>query len=149
MSIIYNSIITTFQYYRYEKKTFRALLILFSLSLFSVYATDTYSSPREVDKAEVLLVKQNGSTRSNNEIIVSAFTDNVSNLEIKVENYSGIVSVKIQGGRTSTTRNVYADEWLPAYIDISNLRNAAYNVTITIEDNIFEGTLIVDAPSGR
>lgn len=149
MSIIYNSIITTFQYYRYEKKTFRALLILFSLSLFSVYATDTYNSPREVDKAEVLLVKQNGSTRSNNEIIVSAFTDNVSNLEIKVENYSGIVSVKIQGGRTSTTRNVYADEWLPAYIDISNLRNAAYNVTITIEDNIFEGTLIVDAPSGR
>lgn len=132
-----------------NKKTFRALLILFSLSLFSVYATDTYSSPREVDKAEVLLVKQNGSTRSNNEIIVSAFTDNVSNLEIKVENYSGIVSVKIQGGRTSTTRNVYADEWLPAYIDISNLRNAAYNVTITIEDNIFEGTLIVDAPSGR
>lgn len=132
-----------------KKKTFRALLILFSLSLFSVYATDTYSSPREVDKAEVLLVKQNGSTRSNNEIIVSAFTDNVSNLEIKVENYSGIVSVKIQGGRTSTTRNVYADEWLPAYIDISNLRNAAYNVTITIEDNIFEGTLIVDAPSGR
>lgn len=132
-----------------KKKTFRALLILLSLSLFSVYATDTYSSPREVDKAEVLLVKQNGSTRSNNEIIVSAFTDNVSNLEIKVENYSGIVSVKIQGGRTSTTRNVYADEWLPAYIDISNLRNAAYNVTITIEDNIFEGTLIVDAPSGR
>lgn len=132
-----------------KKKTFRALLILFSLSLFSVYATDTYSSPREVDKAEVLLVKQNGSTRSNNEIIVSAFTDNVSNLEIKVDNYSGIVSVKIQGGRTSTTRNVYADEWLPAYIDISNLRNAAYNVTITIEDNIFEGTLIVDAPSGR
>ena len=132
-----------------KKKTFRTLLILFSLSLFSVYATDTYSSPREVDKAEVLLVKQNGSTRSNNEIIVSAFTDNVSNLEIKVENYSGIVSVKIQGGRTSTTRNVYADEWLPAYIDISNLRNAAYNVTITIEDNIFEGTLIVDAPSGR
>lgn len=132
-----------------KKKTFRALLILFSLSLFSVYATDTYNSPREVDKAEVLLVKQNGSTRSNNEIIVSAFTDNVSNLEIKVENYSGIVSVKIQGGRTSTTRNVYADEWLPAYIDISNLRNAAYNVTITIEDNIFEGTLIVDAPSGR
>lgn len=132
-----------------KKKTFRALLILFSLSLFSVYATDTYNSPREVDKAEVLLVKQNGSTRSNNEIIVSAFTDNVSNLEIKVENYSGIVSVKIQGGRTSTTKNVYADEWLPAYIDISNLRNAAYNVTITIEDNIFEGTLIVDAPSGR
>lgn len=132
-----------------KKKTFRALLILFSLSLFSVYATDTYNSPREVDKAEVLLVKQNGSTRSKNEIIVSAFTDNVSNLEIKVENYSGIVSVKIQGGRTSTTRNVYADEWLPAYIDISNLRNAAYNVTITIEDNIFEGTLIVDAPSGR
>ncbi len=132
-----------------KKKTFRALLILFSLSLFSVYATDTYNSPREVDKAEVLLVKQNGSTRSNNEIIASAFTDNVSNLEIKVENYSGIVSVKIQGGRTSTTRNVYADEWLPAYIDISNLRNAAYNVTITIEDNIFEGTLIVDAPSGR
>lgn len=132
-----------------KKKTFRTLLILFSLSLFSVYATDTYNSPREVDKAEVLLVKQNGSTRSNNEIIVSAFTDNVSNLEIKVENYSGIVSVKIQGGRTSTTRNVYADEWLPAYIDISNLRNAAYNVTITIEDNIFEGTLIVDAPSGR
>lgn len=132
-----------------KKKTFRTLLILFSLSLFSVYATDTYNSPREVDKAEVLLVKQNGSTRSNNEIIASAFTDNVSNLEIKVENYSGIVSVKIQGGRTSTTRNVYADEWLPAYIDISNLRNAAYNVTITIEDNIFEGTLIVDAPSGR
>lgn len=132
-----------------KKKTLRALLILFSLSLFSVYATDTYNSPREVDKAEVLLVKQNGSTRSNNEIIASAFTDNVSNLEIKVENYSGIVSVKIQGGRTSTTRNVYADEWLPAYIDISNLRNAAYNVTITIEDNIFEGTLIVDAPSGR
>lgn len=132
-----------------KKKTFRALLILFSLSSLSVYATDTYNSPREVDKAEVLLVKQNGSTRSNNEIIASAFTDNVSNLEIKVENYSGIVSVKIQGGRTSTTRNVYADEWLPAYIDISNLRNAAYNVTITIEDNIFEGTLIVDAPSGR
>lgn len=122
----------------------KSSIILIVMSLFLLLPAVGFAQSDRVAKEkmsdEIRLVQQKKSTRSSSDVVVEAFTDGKSDLEVMITGFNGTAVVQIISGRASSQG--YMDVYEMGYevFNIGTLRAGTYTLCITVGDEVFEGT---------
>ena len=123
----------------------KSSIILVVMSLFLLFPAVSFAQTsdrvaKEKMSNEIRLSRQNKSTRSSSDVVVEAFTDGKSDLEVMITGFNGTAVVQIITGRGSSQG--YMDVYEMGYevFNIGTLRAGTYTLCITVGDEVFEGT---------
>lgn len=132
-----------------KKVAFKTLFVSLCIITFTSFSFANGDNKNNINPDEVKLIKQNGSTRSEDSIELTAYSDGINTIEIYVDGYAANILVHVFGGRTSMQRSIYVSELECGIIDISTLRDATYNISIEVEGEVYEGTFNKVSSIGR
>lgn len=123
----------------------KSSIILVVMSLFLLFPAVSFAQTsdrvaKEKMSNEIRLVQQKKSTRSSSDVVVEAFTDGKSDLEVTITGFNGTAVVQIITGRGSSQG--YMDVYEMGYevFNIGTFRAGTYTLCITVGDEVFEGT---------
>lgn len=125
------------------KKKKSIVLIVMSLFVLLPAAGFAQTSDRvakEKMKDVVKLLQQKKSTRSASDIVVEAYTDGKTELEVTVSGFNGVAIVQIITGRATSRGFIDVYEMGSEIFNIGTLRPGTYLMQVILDDEVFEGT---------